>query len=165
MNQVSSKILIAQDIGKVFYEPIQHCVLQSNSFDVHKGELISIYGKSGSGKSTLLYILATLDTKFEGRLTIDSIDIKKQTSSYLSSFRNTNIGFVYQSHYLLQEFNVLQNVMLPALKTSANRSEIENKATELLKELGLASNVNYPVYKLSGGEQQRVSIARCLIRN
>lgn len=160
----NTDILIAKNIGKKFFKPTSHYVLKENNFSVAQGELISIYGESGSGKSTFLYILSTLDTSFEGTLFIDGIDIKKQPSSSLSLFRNTTIGFVYQSHYLLQEFDVLHNTLLPALKAKDQKS-IKKKAIELLEELGLSDYIHYPVYKLSGGQQQRVAIARALINN
>ncbi len=159
-----ANILVAKNIGKEFSNPKPHHVLKNNSFSIAEGELISIYGESGSGKSTFLYILSTLDTSFEGSLIIDGVDIKKQTQSFLSAFRNTTIGFVYQSHYLLQEFDVLHNTLLPALKLK-NQKSIKKKAIELLNELGLSDYLNYPIYKLSGGQQQRVAIARALINN
>ncbi|NER14952.1 ATP-binding cassette domain-containing protein [Leptobacterium flavescens] len=162
----AAHILKANALGKQFYEPERHYVLQNNTFEVAEGELVSIYGKSGSGKSTLLYILSTLDTDFEGELLINGTQIKGQSQSFLSEFRNRNIGFVYQSHYLLNEFNVLQNVLLPALKLNTHsRAELTEKARTLLTELGMEDRLSYPVYKLSGGQQQRVAIARALIND
>ena len=117
-------------------------------------------------KSTLLYILSTLDTDFDGDLTIYDQEIKKLTASQLTDFRNKHIGFVYQFHYLLPEFNVLQNVMLPAMKLSLkSKKEIEHNAMSLLAEVGMKSFAKRPAYQLSGGQQQRVAIARALINN
>ncbi|NAS31576.1 ATP-binding cassette domain-containing protein [Flavobacteriaceae bacterium R38] len=163
---LSKYILEARNISKEFYLPVKHNILKNNNLVVKQGDLITIHGESGSGKSTLLYILATLDTQFEGDLIINNTIIKTQSQSFLSDFRNKNIGFVYQSHYLLQEFNVLHNVLLPAFKSDKkNKEQLREKASKLLTELGLSSYLNYPVYKLSGGQQQRVAIARALINN
>jgi len=115
-----SYILEAHNITKEFHQPKKHYVLKDNSLFIEKESLTAIYGESGSGKSTLLYILATLDTHFDGKLIIDNTIIKEQSSSFLSDFRNKNIGFVYQSHYLLQEFDVLNNVVNYPVKTRKN---------------------------------------------
>ncbi|WP_299213367.1 ABC transporter ATP-binding protein [uncultured Aquimarina sp.] len=159
-------ILEAQHVDKYFFEPEKHKVLRDISLSISEGELVSIYGESGSGKSTLLYILSTLDTDFEGNLSIHDQNIKNLTSSALTYFRNKHIGFVYQFHYLLPEFNVLQNVMLPAMKLSQkSNKEIKNDAMSLLDEVGMKDFAKRPSYQLSGGQQQRVAIARALINN
>ena len=159
-------ILEAKHIYKYFLEPEKHQVLNDISLQVNQGELISIYGESGSGKSTLLYILSTLDTSFEGGLKILDQEIKDLAPENLANFRNKHIGFVYQFHYLLPEFNVLQNVMLPAQKLATKKpEEIKEDAFQLLEELGIASFSKRPSYKLSGGQQQRVAIARALIND
>ncbi|AXT61574.1 ABC transporter ATP-binding protein [Aquimarina sp. AD10] len=159
-------ILEGTHINKYFYDPDKHQVLKDNSLQISEGELVSIYGESGSGKSTLLYILSTLDTDFEGQLFIQGQDIKKLDSTALTDFRNKHIGFVYQFHYLLPEFNVLQNVMLPALKLrEKSRVAIQQDALALLDEVGIAEYAHRPSYKLSGGQQQRVAIARALIND
>jgi len=159
-------ILEATHISKHFLQPEKQTVLKDVSLEIKQGELISIYGESGSGKSTLLYILSTLDTFFDGSLKIHGQEIKDLSSKKLISFRNEHIGFVYQFHYLLPDFNVLQNVMLPAQKLAIKKSEeIKEDAMQLLKELGIASFAKRSSYKLSGGQQQRVAIARALINN
>ncbi|WP_405208657.1 ABC transporter ATP-binding protein [Aquimarina sp. LLG6339-5] len=159
-------ILEAQHINKYFLEPEKHQVLKNISLSISEGELVSVFGESGSGKSTLLYILSTLDMDFEGVLKIHNQDIKDLTSSSLTDFRNKHIGFVYQFHYLLPEFDVLQNVMLPAMKLSEkNKEEIKKDALILLEEVGMKDFAKRPSYQLSGGQQQRVAIARALIND
>ncbi|WP_299258754.1 ABC transporter ATP-binding protein [uncultured Aquimarina sp.] len=159
-------ILEAGHINKYFLEPEKHQVLKDVSLSISEGELVSVYGESGSGKSTLLYILSTLDTDFEGKLYIYNQDIKNLGSSALTDFRNKHIGFVYQFHYLLPEFSVLQNVMLPAMKLSQkSKEEIKENALSLLDEVGMIAFAKRPSYQLSGGQQQRVAIARALIND
>ncbi|MDY8137093.1 ABC transporter ATP-binding protein [Aquimarina sp. 2201CG5-10] len=158
--------LVAKHINKYFTEPEKHQVLNNVSLSVSQGELVSVYGESGSGKSTLLYILSTLDTDFEGSLEINDQNLKTLSASELTDFRNKHVGFVYQFHYLLPEFNVLQNVMLPAMKLGKKtKDEIKNDALHLLDELGMKGYEKRPSYKLSGGQQQRVAIARALIND
>ncbi|MCK8523101.1 ABC transporter ATP-binding protein [Aquimarina sp. D1M17] len=159
-------ILEATHINKYFKDPERHQVLHDVSLQLHDGELISVYGESGSGKSTLLYILSTLDTDFDGSLQTQGRDIKSLSSIELTNFRNEHIGFVYQFHYLLPEFNVLQNIMLPAMKLrDRTKEEIKADAMTLLEEIGMKDLAFRPSYKLSGGQQQRVAIARALINN
>lgn len=159
-------ILEATQISKYFQEPEQHQVLKDVSLSISEGELISVYGESGSGKSTLLYVLSTLDTNFQGDLNIQGQVIKKLSPSALTNFRNKHIGFVYQFHYLLPEFNVLQNIMLPAMKLAQkSKEEIKKDAMSLLDEVGMKAFADRPSYQLSGGQQQRVAIVRALINN
>lgn len=159
-------ILQAKNINKYFYEPDKFQVLKNISLDISSGELTSIYGESGSGKSTLLYILSTLDRDFDGVLRIFDQDITGFSSEEITQLRNKHIGFVYQFHYLLPEFSVLQNVMLPALKLSQkSKTEIRDDALALLEEVGMKGFEKRPSYKLSGGQQQRVAIARALIND
>lgn len=159
-------ILEATQIHKYFQKPEKNQVLKDVSLSISEGELVSVYGESGSGKSTLLYVLSTLDTDFEGDLNIQGQEIKKLSSKALSNFRNKHIGFVYQFHYLLPEFNVLQNVMLPAMKLAQkSKAEIEKDALSLLDEVGMMAFAKRPSYQLSGGQQQRVAIARALIND
>ncbi|TSE03433.1 ABC transporter ATP-binding protein [Aquimarina algiphila] len=159
-------ILEAKHIHKYFHEPQKQQVLNDVSLQIDEKELVSVFGESGSGKSTLLYILSTLDTNFKGDLIINKESIKTMSPSCLTDFRNAHIGFVYQFHYLLPEFNVLQNVMLPAMKLAEkNRDEIKEEALFLLEEVGMKDFGLRPSYKLSGGQQQRVAIARALINN
>ena len=163
---MSEKILEARQISKYFYDPIKVKVLKDISFSIDKGEFVSVIGKSGCGKSTLLYILSTMDTDYEGELLIDNISMEKKTEKELARIRNEKIGFVFQFHYLLNEFSVLQNVMLPALKLNKYpEKEIEKRALEKLEMLGIAKLAGKKSNKISGGEKQRVAIARSLIND
>jgi lipoprotein-releasing system ATP-binding protein len=156
--------LRASNIIKYFYEPEQFQVLKGLSFEVRKGEFLSLTGKSGSGKSTLLYVLSTMDTDYEGELEINGKRLTGRSQNELAAFRNEHIGFVFQFHYLLTEFSVLDNVMLPALKLKRkSRQEIEAKAYGDLEMLGLRDQALKLSGKLSGGQQQRVAIARALV--
>jgi lipoprotein-releasing system ATP-binding protein len=133
---------------------------------MNKGEFVSIMGKSGCGKSTLLYILSTMDTDYKGGLFIDQQLITGQNPNQLATIRNRKIGFVFQFHYLLPEFSVLENVMLPAKKLGLkSNQEIESDAMEKLKLLGISDQALKLSYRISGGQKQRVSIARALINN
>jgi lipoprotein-releasing system ATP-binding protein len=161
-----SIILEAKNIYKEFHDPITIPVLKDINFQVQKGEFVSLTGKSGCGKSTLLYILSTMDTDYDGELYIDNELMSNKKESYLSKIRNEKIGFVFQFHYLLNEFNVLKNVMLPGLKLNKiSRQEIEYKAIEKLKILGIENEALKLPNQLSGGQKQRVAIARSLIND
>ena len=158
--------LTAENIVKYFYEPEKFQVLKGIGFEVQKGEFLTLTGKSGSGKSTLLYVLSTMDTNYKGKLTINGEVLTGQTQNQLAAFRNEHIGFVFQFHYLLLDFTVLDNVMLPALKLNKkSKEEIEDKAYKNLKLLGLEDQALKMANKLSGGQQQRVAIARALIND
>lgn len=162
----STIILSTQNVGKYFYEPEKFKVLTDISFDIKRGEFVTMVGKSGSGKSTLLYLLSTMDTDYEGTLLFDGENLTKQKKERLAEIRNEKIGFVFQFHYLLPEFSSLKNVMIPALKLGKySREEIEEKAYKTLEMLGLRDQVLKNTSKLSGGQQQRVAIARALINN
>ncbi len=167
MNKNNSNIVLrVQDIIKYFHDPKTFQVLKGVSFDVNKGEFLSIIGKSGSGKSTLLYVLSTMDTDYDGKLVFNDNVLTGKTQNELAEFRNEHIGFVFQFHYLLPEFSALQNVMLPALKLGRDSyGEIEQRAYENLKLLDLEQEALKKANKLSGGQQQRVAIARALINN
>jgi lipoprotein-releasing system ATP-binding protein len=155
-----------QNINKYFYDPVEFQVLKDISFDVKKGEFVAIVGKSGSGKSTLLYLLSTMDTKYNGNIAINGTQVTGLKQNELAKFRNEQIGFVFQFHFLLPEFTVLDNVMLPALKLNKNsKDEIEAEAIESLHLLGLKGNEHKKASKISGGQQQRVAIARALINS
>ena len=159
-------ILETKHIDKYFHDPVEFQVLKNISFDVKKGEFLSMIGKSGSGKSTLLYILSTMDTEYKGELFIDNQLVTGQTKDQLAELRNEKIGFVFQFHYLLPEFSCLQNVMIPALKLGKlPEKEIEEKAYQKLEILGLQDQALKSAGKLSGGQQQRVAIARALIND
>jgi len=156
--------LSAKGINKYFHEPETFQVLKDVSFEIDRGEFVAIVGKSGSGKSTLLYLLSTMDTDYEGNIAINGTTVTGLTQNQLSRFRNEHIGFVFQFHYLLPEFSVLDNVMLPALKLGKkSKEEIEAKAMELLTLLDVKGHETKKASKISGGQQQRVAIARALI--
>lgn len=160
------KILEARNINKFFYEPEKFQVLKNLNFDIYKGEFLSIVGKSGCGKSTLLYVLSTMDTDYEGSLKMLDIELTNKSQNELSQFRNEHIGFVFQFHFLLPEFTVLQNVMIPALKLNKySKEEVEHRALAKLDLLGLKDQSHKRANKLSGGQQQRVAIARALIND
>lgn len=159
-------ILETKNINKFFYEPREFQVLKDISFEVKKGEFLSMIGKSGSGKSTLLYILSTMDTDYSGELFIDNKLMTGSSIDKLAEIRNEKIGFVFQFHYLLPEFSCLNNVMIPALKLGKLPvNEIEARAYQKLEILGLKDQALKPASKLSGGQQQRVAIARALIND
>jgi lipoprotein-releasing system ATP-binding protein len=159
-------ILEAKKIDKYFIKPVRIQVLKNISFKVERGEFVSIMGKSGCGKSTLLYILSTMDTGYDGELFLNGELITGQNRDKLSYIRNKHIGFVFQFHYLLPEFTVLENVMLPAKKLAEKSiSEIEKDAMEKLSILGIEHLAKKKASMISGGEKQRASIARALINN
>lgn len=161
-----SIVLQAKQINKYFRKPVLFHVLKDISFEVGKGEFVSIMGKSGCGKSTLLYILSTMDTDYEGKLYLNNELITGAEKSYLSYLRNKHIGFVFQFHYLLSEFSVLENVMLPAKKLGEkSMDEIEHDAIEKLKMLDIDHLATKRASRVSGGEKQRIAIARALINN
>jgi lipoprotein-releasing system ATP-binding protein len=159
-------ILEAKNIDKYFIKPVRFQVLKNISFKVGQGEFVSVMGKSGCGKSTLLYILSTMDTNYDGELYLNGELITGQDRDKLSYIRNKHIGFVFQFHYLLPEFSVLENVMLPAKKLAEKSiSEIEKDAMEKLQILGIEHLAKKKASMISGGEKQRVSIARALIND
>jgi lipoprotein-releasing system ATP-binding protein len=138
-------------------------VLRGISFSLKPGEALAIMGPSGSGKSTLLQILGTLDRPTSGRATLDGVDPFTLDDTALAKFRNTTIGFVFQDHHLLPQFNVLENVLLPVLVSRTAPAEANGFARELLKRVGLSERQEHRPAELSGGERQRVAIARALI--
>lgn len=159
-------ILETRKINKYFHDPVTSQVLKEITFSMKQGDFVSVVGKSGCGKSTLLYILSTMDTDYEGELVLDGISMKGKTDSELSMVRNEKIGFVFQFHYLLPEFSVLHNVMLPGLKLARlDGTEVEHNAMEHLKSLGIDQLASKKASQISGGEKQRVAIARALINN
>jgi len=162
----STTILEARNINKYFHDPVTMKVLTDINFSINKGDFVSITGKSGCGKSTLLYILSTMDTDFEGELFIDGESMLQKKEGQLAKVRNEKIGFVFQFHYLLNEFNVLQNVMLPGLKRNQySAKEVEHRAMEKLTMLGIQHLALKNAKQVSGGEKQRVAIARALIND
>jgi lipoprotein-releasing system ATP-binding protein len=158
--------IILKTIGvqKYFIDPVKVQVLTNINIVVEKGEFVSIMGKSGCGKSTLLYILSTMDTSYEGQLFLGERLLTGLSGAELSVVRNEHIGFVFQFHYLLPEFTVLQNVMMPGLKLGKkSKEEVEHDAMNKLKLLGVDDQFAKKATQISGGQKQRVAIARALI--
>ena len=140
-------------------------VLKGISLTIPQKKIVTIIGKSGAGKSTLLHILGTLDSPDSGEIWYDNESIANYSQKRLAEFRNKNIGFVFQSHHLLPEFTALENIAIPALIKGSKRSECEEKARDLIDLLGLTDRINHKPSELSGGEQQRIAIARALINS
>ncbi len=140
-------------------------ILKGVDLEVEKGEIVTIIGASGAGKSTLLNILGTLDRADSGKLFINNLELNTLSNKNLSAFRNQKIGFIFQFHHLLSEFDALENVCIPAFIAGMAKKEAEKKATELLSLLGLSKRLNHKPNELSGGEQQRVAVARALVNN
>ncbi|MEO2051461.1 MAG: ABC transporter ATP-binding protein [Allomuricauda sp.] len=161
-----SFVLEAKNINKHFHKPKEFHVLKNISFGVKQGEFASIMGKSGCGKSTLLYILSTMDTDYSGELFLKNELVTGKSHQELSRIRSESIGFVFQFHYLLTEFSVLENVMLPAKKLAKKTlAEIEQDAHDKLKMLHIEHLAHQKAHRISGGEKQRVAIARALIND
>ena len=150
-----------REIIKEFGDPPQR-VLHGLSFQIQSGEFVSISGRSGSGKSTLLYIISTLDSPTRGSVLIDGEDVQKMSVDEVHAFRNRNVGFIFQFHYLLPELSAVENVLLPA-KNLGLEIEKNGEALEMLGRLGIAQHANKLPAQMSGGEQQRVAIARALL--
>jgi lipoprotein-releasing system ATP-binding protein len=153
-------MLKAQSIHKSYG---QLHILKGVDLEVEKGEIVTIVGQSGAGKSSLLNILGTLDRPDSGELFIGDYELSKLSNKNLAAFRNLKIGFIFQFHHLLVEFDALENVCIPAFIAGKPRAEAEKRATELLELLGLADRLKHKPNELSGGEQQRVAVARALI--
>jgi lipoprotein-releasing system ATP-binding protein len=165
-NKSSHTMLEARHISKDFHDHVTLRVLNDISFSVNKGEFVSVTGRSGCGKSTLLYVLSTMDTDHDGEVLIDNESMKNKKAKQLAQVRNEKIGFVFQFHYLINEFNVLRNIMLPALKLNRySEQQVEERALEKLAMLDISKLAAKKVNKLSGGEKQRVAIARALIND
>ena len=158
--KTQSPLFLVSDLCKSFGD---HEVLKGIDLKVNKGEVISIVGPSGAGKTTLLQLIGTLDKPDSGNILFNGEDLCKMSSKKLATFRNLHIGFVFQFHQLLPEFTALENVTIPALIAGKNRKEAEQDALELLKIMGLEERVNHKPSELSGGENQRVAVARALI--
>tara|TARA_B100000795_G_scaffold104061_1_gene76761 strand:- start:33442 stop:34098 length:657 start_codon:yes stop_codon:yes gene_type:complete len=155
-------MIIAKNIHKYFDD--LH-VLKGVDIHIQKGEIVSIVGASGAGKTTLLQILGTLDGFDTGSLTINKQALAGLTKKEIAEFRNTSLGFIFQFHQLLPEFTALENVCIPGFIKKTNKQEVEKRAKELLEFLGLSHRENHKPNELSGGEQQRVAVARALINN
>jgi lipoprotein-releasing system ATP-binding protein len=160
------KVLIAEHLNKYFHEPVETQVLHDVSLSLDRGQFVTVMGKSGSGKSSLMYVLATLDTDYNGNLFICDERMTGLTENQLANFRNRHIGFIFQYHYLLPEFTALQNVMIPALKLKLKSSaQVRDDAMALLEQMQMGKFAGHLSSKLSGGQQQRVAIARALINH
>ena len=155
-------MIIVKDIHKS-YGSLE--VLKGISLEVEKGEIISIVGASGAGKSTLLHIIGTLDRADAGTIEMNSVNVRKLSDKKLATFRNKHIGFVFQFHHLLPEFTALENICIPGFLGGRNKREVERKAIDLLNFMGLKERSHHKPNELSGGEQQRVAVARALINN
>lgn len=159
-----SLIYNAENISKVFSNNgVDVNALKDIQLTIRRGESLGIVGVSGSGKSTLLHILGALDRPSSGNVFLDDIDLFKYNDDKLSDIRNREIGFVFQFHYLLPEFNALENVMMPCLINRMDKKEAESKAREMLVKVGLGKRLDHKPGELSGGEQQRVSVARAIV--
>ncbi len=159
-------VLQAKNIDKFFRDAEVFQALKDVSFNIDRGEFVSIMGKSGCGKSTLLYILSTMDTNYDGELFLNGSKLTGRSHNELAVVRNQHIGFIFQFHYLLPEFTVLDNVMLPAKKLGLkSKQEIEHDAIEILKRLGVEEQAHKVAAKISGGQKQRIAIARSLINS
>lgn len=160
--EAAPKLLVAKDLYKN-YGPIP--VLKGVSLEVSKGELVSIVGASGAGKSTLLYVASSLEKADKGSLFFEGQDIAQLNNKALAKYRNEHIGFVFQFHHLLPEFTALENICIPGWIAKRSKKELDKKAMELLDFMGLADKASKKPNSLSGGEQQRVAVARALIND
>lgn len=159
-------LIHTHQLNKFYHDPVEFQVLKNINIEIKQGEFISIVGSSGSGKSTLLYVLSTMDTDYEGDIYFENELLKNKSKNELAELRNEKIGFVFQFHYLLPEFTVIENVMMPALKLNKyHKEEIYEHAVEKLKLLDIYNLADKKASKISGGQQQRVAIARALINN
>jgi lipoprotein-releasing system ATP-binding protein len=162
---MSDPLIAARGVSKTYERAGARIdVLKSIDLEVYEGEALCILGASGAGKSTLLHILGALDRATAGHVMFRGQDLQKMTDDELADFRNRELGFVFQFHHLLSEFSALENVMLPARIAGASEADAAQRAKELLKLLGLESRWNHFPSELSGGEQQRVSVARALVQ-
>jgi len=160
----TKKCISAKGINKYFYTPEKFQVLKDVNVDVNKGEFVAIMGKSGSGKSTLMYLLSTMDNDYEGTIYINEQKVTGLNQKQLAAFRNEHIGFVFQFHYLLPEFTLMDNLLLPALKLNKKpKEELEDRAIKLMNLLDVKGQENKLASRLSGGQQQRIAIARALM--
>lgn len=158
--EMQPKLLVAKDIWKQ-YGTLP--VLKGVSLELSKGELVSIVGPSGAGKSTLLYIVSSLEKADKGKVFFDGVAIDQLNNQQLAHFRNTRIGFVFQFHHLLPEFTAIENISIPGWIGKRDKKNVAKKALELLDYLGLADKQDKKPHQLSGGEQQRIAVARALI--
>jgi lipoprotein-releasing system ATP-binding protein len=161
---MSEALVIVEDLHKSFLHMGRRLdVLRGIDLNIHAGQILAIVGASGAGKSTLLHCIGTLDLPSAGRIRLGGEELTTMSGSRLAAVRNRSIGFVFQFHHLLPEFNALENVMLPGLIQGRSRKEMERRAAALLEEVGLSHRVSHRPGELSGGEQQRVAVARALV--
>ena len=161
---MDDKLLEIKDLVKIYGTKVKTKVLHEVSLDIDKGEFLSIIGPSGSGKTTLLNIIGALDNATSGHIYFENHDITTMKSDELASFRNKNLGFIFQFHHLLPEFTALENVIIPTwIKYKSPTNRKRERALELLEIVGLKDRINNKATDLSGGQQQRVAIARALI--
>jgi len=161
-----SPLLEIHNLHKTFYLEQQRVdILKGINLTIHRQEMISVIGASGAGKSTLLHIMGTLDKPTQGMLTYEGQQLLNMTESALADFRNRRLGFVFQFHHLLPEFTALENIYLPALIQRQPQNQASEAAKALLEEVGLSHRMHHKPGELSGGEQQRIAVARALIRN
>ena len=164
MDNLNQAVLSLIDVSKCFHTPSSDIdILKNADFTVLKGETIAITGPSGIGKSTLLNLIGTVDKPDSGKLFFNGRDLSQYDDIKLAALRNIKIGFVFQFHYLLQGFSAVENVMIPGLIAKENKKQIEHKAVNILKKVGLSARLRHRVEDLSGGEQQRVALARALV--
>ena len=161
---MSERVLRAIDIHKSYFMGNHEIkVLKGVDLEIYEGEIVAIVGPSGVGKSTLLHIMGTLDRPTKGRIEIDSKDVFSLDDDQLADFRNKTVGFIFQFHHLLPEFTALANVAIPGLIRGSNSTETWQRAKALLEEVGLSDRAGHKPVELSGGEQQRVAVARALM--
>jgi lipoprotein-releasing system ATP-binding protein len=164
-NNINDKVLVATDIVKTFNDGknINVKVLQGTNIIVTRGEMVAILGASGSGKSTLMHIIGGLDFPDSGKIEVLGQDLSKLDERARAALRNKSLGFVYQFHHLLPEFNALENVMMPLLIGGSSNADAAKLAIEIIDEVGLASRAQHKIAELSGGERQRIALARALV--
>ncbi|MCS7229396.1 MAG: ABC transporter ATP-binding protein [Candidatus Kryptonium sp.] len=160
-------ILRAENIHKIFWlgKNVKIHVLKGIDLEIERGEVVAVVGASGAGKSTLLHILGALDRPTDGKVFVNGVDVFQMNDVELAKFRNKKIGFVFQFHHLLPEFTAIENVAMPAMIAGKRFEEVKGRAYELLKEVGLADRIEHKPSELSGGEQQRVAVARALMNS
>jgi lipoprotein-releasing system ATP-binding protein len=161
---MSDKLLDIQNLKKTFFHMGKQIeVLRGLDLSVTHGEMCAIVGASGAGKSTFLHVVGTLDAPTSGTIRVNGQEVTRLSAKALAAFRNKTIGFVFQFHHLLPEFNALENTMMPGLIRKMNREQLEADAVEILREVGLSHRLTHKPGELSGGEQQRVALARALV--
>ena len=162
---MSNAFITLENVHKKFYENSFYVhILKGVNLTLYPGKIVGLVGESGIGKSTLLHLIGLLDSVTSGKVIMNGQDTKRLSSDERTHFRRDHIGFVYQKHYLLSEFTVLENVMMPLLVQGISRNIAKTRAVEILEKVSLSHRIDYPITKLSGGEQQRASVARALVK-